>query len=168
MENQTKLYPSYMGEFYAANPVKFEKRKNNVKPMLYYGLARTVGVIAVLICLLAAYLSNFDYYNSESGGKIKEVGLKKFKRDETDINRILEAFLRKDFEYLAELPGAYSAPVQIHVEEDKLGQEMYCLLTSYDSDSNIIGLTNVLTLSGNDYLDHADVIRQMLKDAENN
>ena len=177
MENQTKLYPSYMGEFYAANPVKFEKRKNNVKPMLYYGLAgfipvagwlvRTVGVIAVLICLLAAYLSNFDYYNSESGGKIKEVGLKKFKRDETDINRILEAFLRKDFEYLAELPGAYSAPVQIHVEEDKLGQEMYCLLTSYDSDSNIIGLTNVLTLSGNDYLDHADVIRQMLKDAEN-
>lgn len=95
MENQTKLYPSYMGEFYAANPVKFEKRKNNVKPMLYYGLAvvaviivifpgfipvagwlvRTVGVIAVLICLLAAYLSNFDYYNSESGGKIKEVGL---------------------------------------------------------------------------------------------
>ena len=130
-------------------------------------LVRTVGVIAVLICLLAAYLSNFDYYNSESGGKIKEVGLKKFKRDETDINRILEAFLRKDFEYLAELPGAYSAPVQIHVEEDKLGQEMYCLLTSYDSDSNIIGLTNVLTLSGNDYLDHADVIRQMLKDAEN-
>ena len=101
MENQTKLYPSYMGEFYAANPVKFEKRKNNVKPVLYYGLAvvaviivifpgfipvagwlvRTVGVIAVLICLLAAYLSNFDYYNSESGGKIKEVGLKKFKRD---------------------------------------------------------------------------------------
>lgn len=187
MENQTKLYPSYMGEFYAANPVKFEKRKNNIKPMLYYGLAvvaviivifpgfipvagwlvRTVGVIAVLICLLAAYLSNFDYYNSESGGKIKEVGLKKFKRDEIDINRILEAFLRKDFEYLAELPGAYSAPVQIHVEEDKLGQEMYCLLTSYDSNSNIIGLTNVLTLSGDDYLDHADVIRQMLKDAEN-
>ena len=180
MENQTKLYPSYIGEFYAANPVKFEKRKNNVKPILYYGLAvvagfipiagwlvRTVGVIAVLICLLAAYLSNFDYYNSESGGKIEEVGLKKFKRDETDINRILEAFLRKDFEYLAELPGAYSAPVQIHVEEDKLGQEMYCLLTSYDSDSNIIGLTDVLTLSGNDYLDHADVIRQMLKDAEN-
>ena len=26
MENQTKLYPSYMGEFYAANPVKFEER----------------------------------------------------------------------------------------------------------------------------------------------
>lgn len=27
MENQTKLYPSYMGEFYAANPVKFEKER---------------------------------------------------------------------------------------------------------------------------------------------
>lgn len=187
MEKQVKPYPSYMSEFYEANPVKFEKRKNNVKPKIYYGLAvvaviiavfpgfipvagwlvRTVGVIAALICLLAGYLSKFDYYNSQSGGKIKEVGLKKFKRDETDIDQILEAFLRKDFEYLAELPGAYSAPVQIHVEEDSAGQEMYCLLTSYDSDSNIIGLTDVLTLSGSEYLNHADVIRQMLKDAEN-
>jgi len=187
MENQVKPYPSYMGEFYAANPVKFEKRKNNVKPKIYYGLAavaviivvfpgfipvagwlvRTVGVIAALICLIGGYLSGFDYYNSQSGGKVKEVGLKKFKRDETDINRILDAFLKKDFEYLADLPGAYSAPVQIHVEEDSVGQEMYCLLTSYDSDSNIIGLADVMILSGNDYLDHADVIRQMLKDAEN-
>ena len=47
MENQTKLYPSYMGEFYAANPVKFEKRKNNVKPMLYYGLAVSYSEIWV-------------------------------------------------------------------------------------------------------------------------
>ena len=68
-----------MGEFYAVNPVKFEKRKNNVKPMLYYGLAvvaviivifpgfipvagwlvRTVGVIAVLICLLCSVFEQF-------------------------------------------------------------------------------------------------------------
>ena len=51
MENQTKLYPSYMGEFYAANPVKFEKRKNNVKPMLYYGLA----VVAVIIVIFPGF-----------------------------------------------------------------------------------------------------------------
>ena len=50
MENQTKLYPSYMGEFYAANPVKFEKRKNNVKPMLYYGLA--VSLLLLLFFLV--------------------------------------------------------------------------------------------------------------------
>ena len=31
MENQTKLYPSYMGEFYAANPVKFEKKLKEYK-----------------------------------------------------------------------------------------------------------------------------------------
>ena len=52
MENQTKLYPSYMGEFYAANPVKFEKRKNNVKPMLYYGLA----VVAVIIVIFPGFI----------------------------------------------------------------------------------------------------------------
>ena len=55
MENQTKLYPSYMGEFYATNPVKFEKRKNNVKPMLYYGLA----VVAVIIPIFPG----FTFYN---------------------------------------------------------------------------------------------------------
>ena len=89
MENQTKLYPSYMGEFYAANPVKFEKRKNNLKPVLYLGLAvvgavlaifpgllplagwlvRTAGIIMTLVCLIAAYLNNFDIYNFQSGEK---------------------------------------------------------------------------------------------------
>ena len=51
MENQTKLYPSYMGEFYAANPVKFEKRKNNVKPMLYYGLSLLLLLFFLVLSL---------------------------------------------------------------------------------------------------------------------
>ena len=39
MEQKNNKYYSYISEYYAANPTKFEKRKNNVKPMLYYGLA---------------------------------------------------------------------------------------------------------------------------------
>ena len=31
MESQEKKFPSYMGEFFAANPTKFEERKNHVK-----------------------------------------------------------------------------------------------------------------------------------------
>lgn len=188
MENKNKVYPSYMGEFYAANPAKFEKRKNNVKPKLYLGLAviavilvifpsfipitgwlvRTAGVIAAIVFLIAAYMSSFDIYNMQSGGKIKDLGVKKFKRDETEPQKILKAFLEKDFEYLAELPGGNSEPVQLHIEEDPAGHEMYCLLTTYDSDSNIVGLAEVITLSDSEYDENIDLIKQMIKDEDNN
>ena len=175
MEQKNNKYYSYISEYYAANPTKFEKRKNNLKPVLYLGLAvvgavlaifpgllplagwlvRTAGIIMTLVCLIAAYLNNFDIY-------------KKFKRDETNPAKIVEAFLSRNFEYLADLPGGRSEPVQLHIEEDATGREMYCLLTTYDSDSNIVGLADVITLSGNDYDDNIDLIKQMFKDEEDN
>ncbi|WP_254714226.1 hypothetical protein [Bacteroides thetaiotaomicron] len=83
MEQKNNKYYSYISEYYAANPTKFEKRKNNLKPVLYLGLAvvgavlaifpgllplagwlvRTAGIIMTLVCLIAAYLNNFDIYN---------------------------------------------------------------------------------------------------------
>lgn len=188
MENKNTVYPSYLGEFYAANPAKFEKRKNSVKPKLYLGLAviavflvifpgfvpitgwlvRTAGVIAAIACLIASYMSSFDIYNMQSGGMIKDLGVKKFKRNETDPEKILKAFLDKNFEYLAELPGGSSEPVQLHIEEDAAGHEVYCLLTTYDSNSNIVGLANVITLSGSEYDDNIDLLKQMIKEEDNN
>lgn len=188
METKNKIYPSYMGEFYAANPLKFEKRKNHVKPKIYIGLAivgvvfvifpglipfagwlvRTAGVIIAVVSSLAAWMSNFDIYNLQSGGKVKHLGIKKFKRNETNPERILRAFLEKDFEYLAELPGGSSEPVQLYIEIDSIGREMYCLLTTYDSDSNIVGLAQVITLSGNEYDDNIDLIKAMYKEEEDN
>ena len=38
MEQKNNKYYSYISEYYAANPTKFEKRKNNLKPVLYLGL----------------------------------------------------------------------------------------------------------------------------------
>ena len=131
-------------------------------------LVRTAGIIMTLVCLIAAYLNNFDIYNFQSGGKVKSMGVKKFKRDETNPAKIVEAFLSRNFEYLADLPGGRSEPVQLHIEEDATGREMYCLLTTYDSDSNIVGLADVITLSGNDYDDNIDLIKQMFKDEEDN
>lgn len=188
MESKNKVYPSYMSEFYAANPAKFEKRKNTIKPILYLGLAvvglvlaifpglipfpgwlvRTVGVIVVIVGLISALMNKFTIYNFQSGGKIKWMGVKKFKRDETNPERILKAFLEKDFQYLADLPGGRSEPVQLTIEEDPVGHEMYCLLTTYDADSNIVGLANVITLSGDDYDDNIDLVKQMYKEEEDN
>ena len=44
MEQKNTKYYSYISEYYAANPTKFEKRKNNLKPVLYLGLA-VVGAV---------------------------------------------------------------------------------------------------------------------------
>lgn len=188
MEEKENTYPRYFGEFYAANTDKFEKKKNNLMPKLYYAVAliaiilvifpailpmpswltRTIGVIVAIVAAYKGYMSSFDIINLRSGGKVKELGLKKFKRDETDINRILDAFLKKDFEYLSNLPGAYSAPVQLHIEEDAVGRELYCMLTTYKSDSEIVGLADVLTLSGSDYDKYESEIKRMCKEEENN
>ena len=41
MEQKNNKYYSYISEYYAANPTKFEKRKNNLKPVLYFCLLYT-------------------------------------------------------------------------------------------------------------------------------
>ena len=188
MENQEKKYPSYMSEFFAANPTKFEERKNHVKPKIYLGLAilcvvivifpgfipmagwlvRTIGVIGAIVCLFASWLNGTSTYNLQSGAEIKDIGVKKFKRDETDMGRIIKAFEAKDFEYLAGLPGGRSEPVQLKIHEDREARELYCLLTTYQSSHEIVGLTDVITLSGNEYEDNIDLIKQMFKDEEDN
>ena len=47
MEQKNNKYYSYISEYYAANPTKFEKRKNNLKPVLYLGLAVVGAVLAI-------------------------------------------------------------------------------------------------------------------------
>ena len=48
MEQKNNKYYSYISEYYAANPTKFEKRKNNLEPVLYLGLA-VVGVVVASV-----------------------------------------------------------------------------------------------------------------------
>ena len=52
MEQKNNKYYSYISEYYAANPTKFEKRKNNLKPVLYLGLAVVGAVLAIFPGLL--------------------------------------------------------------------------------------------------------------------
>lgn len=53
MEQKNNKYYSYISEYYAANPTKFEKRKNNLKPVLYLGLAVVGAVLAIFPGLLS-------------------------------------------------------------------------------------------------------------------
>ena len=52
MEQKNNKYYSYISEYYAANPTKFEKRKNNLKPVLYLGLAVVGAVLAIFLSLI--------------------------------------------------------------------------------------------------------------------
>lgn len=181
-KNGEKRFPSYAGEFYAAHPEKFEDRKNTVKPLVYGAalvvcvllvifpawipvlplwLIRAAAVIGGLYFLLSMFTSRTSTYNKLSGGEVKNVNIKKFIRNETNLDKIVEAFNRHDFEYLTELPSGNNQPVQLIVEEDRVGREFYCLLTTYDSSSNIVGLADPVVLSGSEYEDNEDFIRHM-------
>lgn len=177
-----KEFPSYISEFFQAYPEKFEERKNLVKPAIYGLLAvvclfivifpqvipvlplwfiRVVAVIGILFFGIGAWMASSDTYNVESDGKVKQVNIKKFIRDETDADKIVEAFVRHDFRYLTALPSGNNQPVQLHVYEDEVGKEMYCILTAYDSSSNIVGLAEPVILKGHEYEDNAELIYHM-------
>lgn len=177
-----KEFPSYMSEFFQAWPEKFEERKNMVKPAFYGLLAvvcvfivifpqiipllplwfiRVAGVVGVLFFGIGAWMASSDTYNMESGGKVKSLNVKKFVRDEADAGKIVEAFVRHDFRYLTALPSGNNQPVQLHVWEDSLGKEFYCLLTTYTSSSNIVGLAEPVVLKGTEYEDNAELFYHM-------
>lgn len=69
--------------------------------------------------------------------------------------------MHHDFRYLTALPSGNNQPVQLHVYEDEVGKEMYCILTAYDSSSNIVGLAEPVILKGHEYEDNAELIYHM-------
>lgn len=181
-----KEFPSYMAEFFKAYPEKFEDRKNVLKPAVY-GLLAVVCVFIVIFpqvipccpcgslgwqLLLVCFLrhrgmdGSSDTYNIESRGMVKSIGIKKFIRSETSVDKIVEAFNRHDFKYLTALPSGNNQPVQLQVYEDAKGREMYCILTTYESNSNIVGLAEPVILKGYEYDDNVDFIHHMCDNEE--
>lgn len=137
---EVKHYPSHFGEVYGAMPEKFEKRKNLVKPIIYWGLTavcvllvifpgwlpfiaswivRVVGIIGAIFCGFTAYVADLCICNKISGGEVKHYKTKKFISGITDRDDIVAAFNRHDFEYLCSLPSGNDQPVQLQVERMK-------------------------------------------------
>lgn len=185
-EQQTeKPFPSHFGEVYDAMPDKFEKRKDRVKPALYMGLAvacvllaifpgwlpvmplwmvRTAGIIGAVVLFLVSQVAGVTIYNKQSGGEVKPFKTKKFIQGATDTEKIVAAFERHDFEYLAGLPSGDNQPVQLHVEEDARGREFYCLLTTYTAGYKIVGLAAPVILAGEEYEKNKTFIKELCND----
>ena len=163
--DEGKHFPSHFGEVYDAMPEKFEKRKDKVKPMIYWGLTavcvllvifpgwlpfipswlvRTAGVIGAVFCVLTALAAGLKIYNRTSGGEVKHYKTKKF------IS-----------EYLCDLPSGNDQPVQLQVEKDEKGRELYCILVTYTKGYKIVGLADPVILTGDEYEKNEAFIRHM-------
>ena len=180
--DEGKHFPSHFGEVYDAMPEKFEKRKDKVKPMIYWGLTavcvllvifpgwlpfipsslvRTAGVIGAVFCVLTALAAGLKIYNRTSGGEVKRYKTKKFISSMTDKDDIVAAFNRHDFEYLCDLPSGNDQPVQLQVEKDEKGRELYCILVTYTKGYKIVGLADPVILTGVEYEKNEAFIRHM-------
>lgn len=187
--NETKIFPYSPAVYFGQHPEKFEKRRQPMR------IAKNVAFVAVgiflllfpglipffklwLIYLAAVVLIGFGavsiwtegsaWFNLQSGGEVKDVGLKKFRnsRDERVWERIVKAFETHDFQYLAEAPSAKNQPLQLYVYEDKIGREFYIQLKGYDSDSNFNPLSDVVTICGKEYDANADLLPSMKTEDE--
>lgn len=180
--DEGKHFPSHFGEVYDAMPEKFEKRKDKVKPMIYWGLTavcvllvifpgwlpfipswlvRAAGVIGAVFCVLTALAAGLKIYNRTSGGEVKRYKTKKFISSMTDKDDIVAAFNRHDFEYLCDLPSGNDQPVQLQVEKDEKGRELYCILVTYTKGYKIVGLADPVILTGVEYEKNEAFIRHM-------
>ena len=180
--DEGKHFPSHFGEVYDAMPEKFEKRKDKVKPMIYWGLTavcvllvifpgwlsfipswlvRTAGIIGAIFCALTALAAGLKIYNRTSGGEVKRYKTKKFISSMTDKDDIVAAFNRHDFEYLCDLPSGNDQPVQLQVEKDEKGRELYCILVTYTKGYKIVGLADPVILTGVEYEKNEAFIRHM-------
>ena len=180
--DEGKHFPSHFGEVYDAMPEKFEKRKDKVKPMIYWGLTavcvllvifpgwlpfipswlvRPAGVIGAVFCVLTALAAGLKIYNRTSGGEVKRYKTKKFISSMTDKDDIVAAFNRHDFEYLCDLPSGNDQPVQLQVEKDEKGRELYCILVTYTKGYKIVGLADPVILTGVEYEKNEAFIRHM-------
>ena len=182
MMNEETHFPSHFGEVYDAMPEKFEKRKNKVRPAIYWGLTavcvllvifpgwlsfvpswiiRVAGIIGAIVCALTAYVSDLVICNRTSGGEVKHYKTKKFISGMTDRDDIVAAFNRHDFEYLCGLPSGNDQPVQLQVEKDEKGHELYCILVTYTKGYKIVGLADLVILTGEEYEKNEAFIRHM-------
>ena len=78
-----------------------------------------------------------------------------------EMRKFLPPLNRHDFEYLCNLPSGNDQPVQLQVEKDETGHELYCILVTYTPGYKIVGLANSIILTGDEYKKNEMFIRHM-------
>jgi len=168
-------------EFYLNNPEVFERRVNKLKRYSCYilvaacsiliffpdiiplgaWLVRTAAIAGLIYFGFEIYLGGIEIYNKISNGMITKLLIKKFDMSECNESKLVEAFNNKNFDALNDAPGADDQPIQLYVEEDKTGKELYCVMMKYYSSSDFRSATDIIVLSGSDYDKWIGVFKSM-------
>lgn len=180
----TGKYPANFFNYCNSHPEKFSQIKRPlqkysmilimaVSPLLIFHpgaipqlspiLVSILGAIGLIYCGLKLLFSPVEYRNLHSGGVIKLVGIKRFDKNKTKDDKIIEAFEKRNFDFLATTPGAEHHPLQLFIFEDKKGKEIYLLMMQRLSSSIFCGVSDVVTLSGTDYEEQAGFIKSIVK-----
>ena len=177
----TNQFPESLIAYYRDNTDKFEERTNVAKKYTYYGLTalcvlliivpgiipigpwivRVIAIIGLIYFGLGAMAGGIDFFNKASDGMIKDCVHVKFDMNECDEDEIIDAFNRKDFDFLADAPQADNQPLQLYVEEDEKGKEFYCFLRKFFTSSDFRGVTEVIILAGDEYDQWKKVFKSM-------
>jgi len=179
MELKTKA--DNFWQFYLNNPEKFEERINPLKKYGNYAflavcvlliifpgviptspwIVRIASIIGLIYFGFSALTGGREMYSKASNGKLTNLLVKKFDMDNCDESDIINAFYAQDFDALADFPEADNQPIQLYVEVDKAGKELYCVIKKYYSSSDFRHATDVIVLSGTDYDKWIGVIKSM-------
>jgi len=183
-----KNYPSSLEEYYENNPSLFEERvdagKRNVNFVLLAVclllvifpsiipigdlFIRIIAGVGLLFFGYSAFFGGKNWYNKQSGGKIKEVAIKKFAVPERgtvplgeDDQNVLQMFANNDWAGLADEPDADDRPLQLYIEEDEAGKTFYLQLRRYFSSSDFRGVTDVKTVAEPGYSEFYQIIKNI-------
>ncbi|MEK6494875.1 hypothetical protein [Myroides odoratimimus] len=183
-------YPDVLFEFYRAQPEKFEERTNIVKKVI--GGIFTIGFIVLIIypsiimegwlvrgaaivgLLFAAgytFLGGVDVYNKNSGGKVVSMGgMVKFAHPERgtepfgpDDMHIINMYNSNDWAGLADEDTADDRPMQLEINVDKEGKEIYLLLLRYVTSARLEGVAEVKVIKEPEYSQVYGLFKSMKK-----
>lgn len=163
-------------------PAKFAERSNPTRRILY-GLAatacallifwpeiiplfpiwmiRTAAIIGTLACGLLSYSEGTEWYSLQSGGAVRHRATKKFDNSVVKRSQVLEAFQKRDFNFLLDAQDADDQPIQLNVHEDAAGKALYLFVNKYFSSSDLRPITDVIIVEGPEYDSWGGVIKSI-------
>lgn len=126
------------------------------------GIVFQIGFwILALVFAFIVWFPSADYYNKKSGGKIKDLKIKKFYLDGDDsMEDIIGYFENKDLESLRDAAKIDSGSLTLYIEHDPIGKEAYLLLLNdYYGDVNYS--SEVITISWDEYDENITLLKKI-------
>lgn len=132
-----------------------------VIPWFPIWMIRTAAIIGTLICGLLSYTDGTEWYSLQSGGTVRHRATKKFDNSFVKRSQVLEAFQKRDFNFLLDAQDANDQPIQLNIHEDAAGKTLYLFVNKYFTSSDLRPITDVMVVEGKEYDSWGSVIKSI-------